>query len=107
VTNLVVVASIPPTWNREEVDSRLFLFKHLPYKNINSTVFTEKFIYKMAPTFRNKMSFYYRNVDLSSVNSRINFVSIFKYISVRPGVEFYFVSALKKIYNIILGTNKS
>lgn len=107
VTNLVVVASKPPTWNRDEVDSRLFLFKHLPYTKINSVIFTEKFIYKMAPTFKTKLSFYYRKLDPNSVNSRTNFVSIFKYISAKPGVEFYFFSALKNIYNKLLGRNKS
>lgn len=60
VTNLVFIVNKPPTWDRDVVESRLYLFKHIPFRKSSSVMSLEKFIYAMTPSIRSKIYFLYR-----------------------------------------------
>jgi len=83
ISNKVIVASLPPTWERVHVDSRLFSLLLIPFKQLNSLIAIKKLIIKHRPTFKSKIAFLYRNLS-SSINIEsleIYYYSIYKYTS--------------------------
>lgn len=100
VTNLVIVASKPPTWNRDEVDSRLFLFKHIPFKKVKSILFIEKYIHSLSPSTKQRFAFLYR-LFLSESDENVLksvYISKFRYSRIGSGLMFNLLSFIKRIF---------
>jgi len=85
-SNKVIVASLPPTWQKIHVDSRLFSLFLLPFKKNESLTSIKKLIQTQKPNFKSKLSFLYRNVKNNNTNIeniQAYYLSMYKYTKLK------------------------
>jgi hypothetical protein len=97
--NDILVASLPPTWDRAAVDARLFSLYLFPFKNQSTFQAIRKLIIERRPNFRSQLSFLFRKYWLESrqlPSFDYYYISIFTFSNLRRGLLFNLVKFLKK-----------
>jgi hypothetical protein len=106
ISNKVIVASLPPTWDKLQVESRLFSLFLIPFKNKESITSIKKLILKQRPNFYRRIAFFYRNIlNNSHYNeySEVYYNSIYKYSNFKSDLLFSlykFIISIKSFFTL-------
>jgi hypothetical protein len=101
-TNKIIVASLPPTWERINVDSRLFSLFLLPFKDNISINSIKKLIKQHRPTFKNKVAFLFRNISKKNKSIDQHYLSLFSYTRFDNDLTLKIYKCLSYVFNLFI-----